>query len=135
MITLSGYIHIFRIFSAVKTLTYVLFSSYKKGNPFQKVIQGESLLIFPKLYKPTPNDGLFSVQRNFLSGKIIRFVQFVRMRLYYRLSTKTHHISVQSEPFHSEAREWTKYPPILSHRCTGGILRGSEKEGQSLWFC
>lgn len=38
MITLSGYIHIFRIFSAVKTLKYVLFSSYKKGNPFQKVI-------------------------------------------------------------------------------------------------
>lgn len=73
------------------------------------------LAYFPKLYKPTPNYGLFSVQRNFLSGKIICFVQFVRMRVYYRLSTETqHHVSVQSEPFLSEVKEPTKYPPILT---------------------
>lgn len=33
------------------------------------------------------------------------FVQFARMGLYYRLSTETHHVSVQSESFHSEVRE------------------------------
>lgn len=35
---MSSCIHILWIFIAVKTLKYVLFSSYKKGNTFQKLI-------------------------------------------------------------------------------------------------
>lgn len=82
----------------------VTFTCFSKASSWEKVD-----LMFPKSYKyfwkADPKWCIFSVQRTFVSGKIIYFVQFVRMRLFYSLSTETHHGSVQNDPFHSEVRD------------------------------